>query len=47
MRMNLEMKDEFVRKSHAMLEQKHEYFVKKFDEFFETITKDRKRIEKQ
>ena len=45
--MNLEMKDEYMRKNQAMLENKHEYFIKKFDDFFETITKDRKRIEKQ
>jgi hypothetical protein len=34
---NLEYKDAYVRKQHEALEQKHEMFSVRFDEFFKTL----------
>ena len=44
---NVELKDDYVNKQHKALDVRHTAFTKRFDEYFENVTKDRKRIEKR
>ena len=44
-RLALEMKDDYVNQAFLSLDAKHEKFHSRFNDYFETITRDRKRIE--
>ena len=44
---NLENKEDNVRMAAKNLEEQHKIFTKRFDEFFEHVNKDRKRMEQK